>query len=55
MTQPKKSDLLKCKTRQQVLDYAKEHRLPVRDSRKPRVKIGGWICVFAGDKFQYVE
>lgn len=51
----KKKDLLDCKTRAQVLDFAKANKLPVRDSRKDRVKVGGWVCVFIGDKFQYVE
>lgn len=51
----KKKDLLDCRTRAQVLAFAKEHKLPVRDSSKPKVKVGGWVCVFIGDKFQYVE
>ena len=51
----KKKELLECKTRNQVLAFAKANKLPVRDSNKDKVKVGGWTCVFTGDRFQYVE
>jgi hypothetical protein len=51
----KKSDLLKCKTRTEVLDFAKRHRMPVRNTKQTKVQIGGWVCVFIGDSFKYIE
>lgn len=52
----KKSDLLKCKTKEDVREFAKKNKLGVNtDNRNNKITVGGWTCVFSGDKFQYIE
>jgi hypothetical protein len=51
-----KRELLKCKTKDEVKAFAKENNLPLKtDNRNNKITVGGWVCVFTGDKFQYVE
>ncbi|QIQ62892.1 hypothetical protein SEA_MOAB_4 [Streptomyces phage Moab] len=50
----KKSELLKCKTKDEVLAFAKANSLPVRKAGN-KVTVGGWVCVFNGNRFQYIE
>jgi hypothetical protein len=50
----KQKDLLKCKTKAQVRAFAAKHGLPVRE-RGSEIVVGGWTCVFNGDKFSYIK
>lgn len=52
----KKSELLKCRTKDEVKAFAKKNRLGVvTDNRNNKITVGGWVCVFIGDRFQYIE
>lgn len=52
----KKSELLKCKTKDEVKAFAKKNKLGVStDNRNNKITVGGWTCVFSGDRFQYIE
>lgn len=50
----KLKDLLKCKTRAEVYAYAAKHGLTVSGSGD-NVMVGGWNCIFSGNRFQYVK
>jgi len=55
MGTPNKADFLKkCRTKKDVREYAKEHNMPIRNAGK-KIVIGGWTCVFDGDKLLFVE
>lgn len=52
----KKKDLLDCRTKEDVKAFAKKHGLPLKtDNRNNKITVGGWVCVFSGDRFQYIE
>lgn len=50
----KKAELLKCRTKDEVLAFAKANKLPTIKSGN-KVTVGGWVCVFNGNRFQYIE
>lgn len=50
----KQRDLLKCKTKADVREFAKKHNLPTK-SAGSQIQVGGWTCVFVGDKFSYIK
>lgn len=50
----KQKDLLKCKTKGQVRAFAAKHGLPISESGDS-ITVGGWRCVFKGDKFLYIQ
>lgn len=51
---PKQSELLKCKTKEDVKAFAKKNGLPTK-VRKNEIQVGGWTCVFNGDRFSYIK
>lgn len=50
----KQKDLLKCKTRAQVRAFASKHNLPTKEDGD-EIQVGGWTCVFTGNKFAYIK
>lgn len=55
MGAPNKADLLKkCRTKNDVREYARKHNMPARNVGS-KIVIGSWSCVFDGDKLLYVE
>lgn len=50
----KQKDLLKCRTKNEVYVFAAKHGITVSGSGD-NIMVGGWNCVFKGDKFLYVK
>lgn len=50
----KQRDLLKCKTKAEVKAFAQKHGLPTK-TKGNEIQVGGWTCVFNGDKFSYIK
>lgn len=54
MSDAKQRDLLKCKTKADVMAFAAKHRLPTKKTGN-EIQVGGWICIMEGDKFLYIK
>lgn len=50
----KLKDLLECKTKSEVKAFANAHNIPTRETQD-QITVGSWVCVFKGNKFQYVK
>lgn len=50
----KQKDLLKCKTKAEVKAFAQKNNLPMK-TKGNEIQVGGWTCVFNGDKFSYIK
>lgn len=50
----KQRDLLKCRTKEEVREFAKKNKLPTK-SAGSEIQVGGWTCVFVGEKFSYIK
>jgi hypothetical protein len=50
----KYGDLLRCKNKGEVKRFAKKHALATKENGN-EITVGGWTCVFEGERFLYIK